>query len=286
MTANAAFVALPGRALLAIEGQDRRSFLQGLVSNDVMRVSPGRVVWAALLTPQGKFLHEFFIGEIGETLYLECEAARRGDLKRRLALYKLRAKVALGEVNDLEVFAAWGEGALQALGLDATPGAAAPLAGGLAYVDPRHAEMGARLWLPKGAGLPAGFREAPFEEWDRNRIALGIPDGSRDIEVEKGILLEAGFEELGGVDFGKGCYVGQELTARTKYRGLLKKRLVPLKVEGPMPPPGTPLAGDAGEIRSGAGDMALALVRLEALNGPLEAAGARLTPQKPAWARF
>src|SRR5690606_3176389 len=154
-----------------------------------------------------------------ETLYLECEAARRGDLKRRLALYKLRAKVALGEVNDLEVFAAWGEGALQALGLDATPGAAAPLAGGLAYVDPRHAEMGARLWLPKGAGLPAGFREAPFEEWDRNRIALGIPDGSRDIEVEKGILLEAGFEELGGVDFGKGCYVGQELTARTKYRG-------------------------------------------------------------------
>src|SRR5690606_31760869 len=143
VTANAAFVALPGRALLAIEGQDRRSFLQGLVSNDVMRVSPGRVVWAALLTPQGKFLHEFFIGEIGETLYLECEAARRGDLKRRLALYKLRAKVALGEVNDLEVFAAWGEGALQPLGLDATPGAAAPLAGGRAWLHPRHAAMGA-----------------------------------------------------------------------------------------------------------------------------------------------
>jgi folate-binding protein YgfZ len=145
--------------------------------------------------------------------------------------------------------------------------------------------MGVRLWLPKGATLPA-FRHAALDEWDRHRIALGVPDGSRDIEVEKGILLEAGFEELRGVDFDKGCYVGQELTARTKYRALLKKRLVPLRVEGALPAPGTALAGDAGEIRSAAGDMALALVRLEALGAPLAAEGIRLVPVKPAWARF
>jgi folate-binding protein YgfZ len=146
--------------------------------------------------------------------------------------------------------------------------------------------MGARLWLPKDAPPPPGFRAGELAEWDRHRIAPGVPDGSRDIEVEKGILLEAGFEELGGVDFAKGCYVGQELTARTKYRALLKKRLVPVRVEGPAPAPGTPLDGDAGEIRSVAGDMALALLRLEALGAPLTAGGARLAIVKPDWAGF
>jgi folate-binding protein YgfZ len=278
-------VALPSRALLTVGGEDRRSFLQGLVSNDVMRVSPERVVWAALLTAQGKFLHEFFIAEIGDVFYLECEAARRDDLKRRLSLYRLRAKVTVGEAPELEVHAAWGDEVFGHLAVGEVPGTAVPFGGGLAFTDPRLAEMGVRLWLPKNAAPPA-FRRAEFAEWDHHRIALGVPDGSRDIEVEKGILLEAGFEELNGVDFAKGCYVGQELTARTKYRGLLKKRLVPLRVEGGLPAPGTAVAGEAGEIRSAAGDMALGLVRLEALGTPLEAGGARLVPVKPAWAQF
>jgi folate-binding protein YgfZ len=282
---EARIVALPSRALLAVAGEDRRGFLQGLVSNDVARVEPGHVVWAALLTPQGKFLHEFFIAEIGDALYLECEAARRDDLKRRLSLYRLRAKVTVAEAPAFDVYAAWGDGVFEHLALGEVPGTAAPFGGGLAFADPRLAEMGARLWLPKGV-TPPGFRQAALADWDRHRIALGVPDGSRDIEVEKGILLEAGFEELAGVDFAKGCYVGQELTARTKYRALLKKRLVPLRVEGALPAPGTALADDAGEIRSGAGDMALGLVRLEALDGPLVAGGARLVPVKPAWARF
>lgn len=282
---TAAVVALPSRGLLTIAGEDRRTFLQGLVSNDVMRVSLEHVVWAALLTAQGKFLHEFFIAEIGEVLYLECEAARRDDLKRRLSLYKLRAKVAIGEAPELEVHAAWGDEVFEHLALGEVPGTAVPFGGGLAFTDPRLVEMGVRLWLPKGAAPPA-FRRVALAEWDRNRIALGVPDGSRDIEVEKGILLEAGFEELNGVDFAKGCYIGQELTARTKYRALLKKRLVPLRVEGALPPSGTALAGDAGEIRSTAGDMALGLVRLDALGAPLEAEGARLVPVKPAWAQF
>jgi folate-binding protein YgfZ len=282
---TACIVALPSRALLTVAGEDRRTFLQGLVSNDVMRVSPERVVWAALLTAQGKFLHEFFIAEIGDVFYLECEAARRDDLKRRLSLYRLRAKVTVGEAPELEVHAAWGGEVFEHLAVGEVPGTAVPFGGGIAFTDPRLAEMGVRLWLPKNAAPPA-FRRVEFAEWDRHRIVLGVPDGSRDIEVEKGILLEAGFEELNGVDFAKGCYVGQELTARTKYRGLLKKRLVPLRVEGGLPAPGTAVAGEAGEIRSAAGDMALGLVRLEALGTPLEAGGARLVPVKPAWAQF
>src|SRR5579885_1399604 len=271
--AERSFVALPQRALLAVSGADRRAFLQGLVSNDVEKVSPSRTVHAALLTAQGKYLHDFFIIERGAAFLLEAEAARLADLQRRLSIYRLRAKVAIAPAEaGLAVAAAFGEGALAALGLREEAGAAAPFAGGL-------------------AGLrAAGFAEAGAAAYDRMRIGLGVPDGSRDLAVEKAILLEAGFDELNGVDWQKGCYVGQELTARTKYRGLIKKRLMPVRVEGPLPEPGTPVrrgGEEVGEIRSGAGDTALALLRLEAIAEPgLEAGGARVTPQMPGWARF
>jgi hypothetical protein len=127
------------------------------------------------------------------------------------------------------------------------------------------------------------------------RLANGIPDGSRDLSIEKAILLEAGFDELNGVDWQKGCYIGQELTARTKYRGLIKRRLMPVRVDGPLPPAGTLVMLDgqeAGEMRSGQGGIALALLRLEAVAAAaeagraLQAGEARLTPLKPAWGQF
>jgi folate-binding protein YgfZ len=145
-----------------------------------------------------------------------------------------------------------------------------------------------------GAFAERGITAGDAAEWDRRRLALGIADGSRDLQIEKSLLLECGFDRLGSVDFAKGCYVGQELTARTRYRGLIKKRLVPVVVDGPLPAPGTPvLAGEAtvGEMRSGCEGLALALVRTEALEralaGEVElAAGdARLLPTMPDWAR-
>lgn len=287
---------LEDRGVLEVTGADRCQFLQGLVSNDVAKATPDRALYAALLTAQGKYLHDFFIVALGDALYLDGEAARLADLKRRLGLYKLRAKVSLAEANDRYlVAAAFGEGAAGALGLPPERGAAAPFADGVAYVDPRLAELGARLLLPRSAGAAPlaerGFRMSDAAAYDRLRLALGVPDGSRDLLVDKSILLESGFDELNGVDWQKGCYVGQELTARTKYRGLIKKRLMPVAVEGPLPPPGTPvMAGDqdAGEMRSGRDGIALALLRLEATadGKPLTAAGAKLTPRKPAWANF
>ncbi|MBM3541123.1 MAG: folate-binding protein, partial [Alphaproteobacteria bacterium] len=143
------------------------------------------------------------------------------------------------------------------------------------------------------AGL--GFAEASAEDYDRWRLAHGVPDGSRDLEVEKAILLESNFEELNGIDFAKGCYVGQELTARTKYRGLVKKRLFPVAIEGAPPAPGTPVTAnghDAGTMRSANGGRGLALLRIDAVQdalagkAALEAAGARLTPETPAWMRL
>ncbi len=294
--AERACVILADRGVLEIAGEDRTAFLQGLVSNDVAKVTPGRAVYAALLTAQGKYLHDFFIVEIGGAFYLDAEAARLADLKRRLSLYKLRAKVSLTEASErYAVLAAFGEDAVAALGLAGERGAAAAFGGGIAYVDPRLAELGARLLLPRAAGIEPlvgrGFPVADGAAYDRLRLSLGVPDGSRDLPIEKAILLESGFDELNGIDWQKGCYVGQELTARTKYRALIKKRLIPVIVEGAMPAPGTPvMLGDqeAGEMRSGRDGMGLALLRLEALSEgkPLTAGAARLMPRKPRWADF
>jgi folate-binding protein YgfZ len=297
--AEQSFVELGARGLLAVAGEDRRAFLQGLISNDVEKATPERAIHAALLTAQGKYLHDFFIAALGDTLILDGEAARLADLQRRLAMYKLRAKVTLAPASgDLAVFAAFGGGALAALNLRQA-GAARSFAGGVAFVDPRLAALGARVIAPREAAAAAlrgdGFAQTDFTAYDRLRLAEGIPDGSRDLPVEKAILLESGFDELSGVDWQKGCYIGQELTARTKYRGLVKKRLMPVRFEGALPPPGTPITLDgkeAGEMRSGSDGIGLALLRLEAVASAaeagrtLQAGEARIIPVKPKWAQF
>ena len=233
------FVMLDDRGVLAVAGPDRASFLQGLVSNDTARVSGERAVYAALLTPQGKYLHDFFMVECNDAIWLDAEAARLGDLKRRLSIFRLRAKVTLDERPDLAVAAIFGG---TPLGLPGDPGAARMLDGGVAFADPRLAALGARAILPRErirqALSATGATEADFAEYDRLRLAFGIPDGSRDLVLDKSILLESGFDELNGVDWDKGCYIGQELTARTKYRGLIKKRLFPVRIDGPAPEPG------------------------------------------------
>lgn len=284
------------RGLIRIEGADARAFLQGIVSNDVNKVSPARAVYAALLTPQGKYLHDFFIAELDGALVLDCEAARREDLLRRLSRFKLRSKVALTPGPESHAVALiYGGGALSVLGLGAERGVAKPFAGGTVYADPRLIEIGARGILPIEAGRAAlsaaGIAPGTAGEYEKSRIELGLPDGSRDLEIEKSILLESGFDELAGVDWDKGCYMGQELTARTHYRALIKKRLVPVRIEGPQPAPGTPvLAGDTevGVMRSGSEGAGLALLKLEALSGAqaLSAGQARIEPRKPFWIKI
>ena len=294
------YAVLEARGVLALGGEDARTFLQGLVSNDVTKVNLSRAIYAALLSPQGKFLHDFFIAEHAGVLLLECEKARIADLKRRLGLYKLRANVTLDDRSEtFAVAALFGEGALSALDLQNEAGAARSFASGVVFADPRLASAGARAIGPRD-GLRAVVTEAGFAEtdagaYDRARIALGLPDGSRDLEIEKAILLENGFEELNGIDWNKGCYMGQELTARTKYRGLVRKRLMPVKIEGPAPAPGALImAGEqeAGEMRSASDDLGLALLRLDKIEEahtagiPLLAGTSKLSPYKPAWAKF
>tara|TARA_R110000868_G_scaffold271047_2_gene530536 strand:+ start:2545 stop:3450 length:906 start_codon:yes stop_codon:yes gene_type:complete len=290
------YVVLEDRGVLALTGDDARSFLQGLISNDINKVTPTHAIHAALLTPQGKYLHDFFIAETADgTLLLDGERARLDDLAKRLKLYKLRAKVTIEDQSEQWRVAALPGGAgADILGSDA--GAALAKDGGVLFVDPRLTALGGRAILPtdsaeatlSGLGLATGDRTT----YDLLRLGLGVPDGSRDMVVDKSILLESGFDELNGVDWKKGCYMGQELTARTKYRGLIKKRLLPVEIEGALPEAGTPITLDGkevGEVRStaatGSGGRGLALIRLEHLEaGPFEAAGAKVTPRKPDWA--
>src|SRR5215813_143598 len=265
---DARFALLDERGILAVSGTDRRSFLQGLVSNDVEKVSEAEARYAALLTAQGKYLHDFMMVEFAGAVWLEVEGTRLGDLKRRLSIYRLRAKAALEERPDLGVAVVFGDGALAVMGFSGERGTARPFASGIAFVDPRLAALGVRCVLPRAdlrlslEGI--GLAETGFLAYDRLRLELGVPDGSRDLVPEKSILLEAGFDELNGVDWQKGCYIGQELTARTKYRGLIKKRLIPVGINGPAPAPGTIITADGrevGEMRSSRDGLGLALLR-------------------------
>jgi len=296
--ADSRYSVLHDRALLSVSGEEARTFLQGLISNDIEKATAQHGIYAALLTPQGKFLFDFLIVEQGGRLLFDTESSRRAELKKRLTFYKLRSKATIVEEDGLAVVAAYGDGALDRLGLASDAGAAKAFADGVAMTDPRLAALGARVLvapaaLPELAGL--GFTTAAPEDYDRWRLSLGVPDGSRDIEIEKGFLLESNFEELNGVDFGKGCYVGQELTARTKYRGVVRKRLMRVDVEGPLPASGTPILlgeTEAGEMRSGRDGIGLALIRLEhweqarSSGAPLVAGDATLKPVKPGWAGF
>ena len=292
---DAHFALLDDRGILAVSGNDRRVFLQGLVSNDVEKVGPTQARYGALLTAQGKYLHDFMMIEFGDALWLEAEAGRKSDLKRRLSIYRLRAKTALEERSELAVAVVFGKGALAVMGLSEEPGAARSFASGVAFIDPRLAALGVRCILPRMdirvALEGAGLAETGFPAYDRLRLKLGVPDGGRDLVPEKSILLEAGFDELNGVDWQKGCYIGQELTARTKYRGLIKKRLMPVEIDGPAPAPGTIVTADGrevGEMRSSCDGLGLALLRIEPVieGKPLKAGPATLVATTPSWMRL
>lgn len=256
---------LPHRGVIEIEGEDKAAFLQGLISNDISLVTATQAIYAALLTPQGRFLFDFFIIEKDGTFFLDVESVRHEELLKKLNLFKLRSKVTLKMRPDLKVYALWGEENL-------------PME---AYPDPRLKTLGARL-------IGQTDPNASAEEYDLHRLKLGVPEGGIDLLPEKAILLESGLDELNAISWTKGCYMGQELTARTKYRGLVRKRLFPVKIEGGSPENGAEvLLGDTpvGEMRSSRNSYGLALLRIEAAKSgdSLTCGEASLKPYIPDW---
>jgi len=286
------YIPLENRGLIKIEGPDARDYLQGLVSQDMTRVTPSQAVYSAFLSPQGKFLYDFFCFELDGALIFDCESHRCSDFFKRLSMYKLRSDVTLTDVTDgYQVSAVIGDA--DKLGLNDERGTSAAFGDGVAYMDPRLSVMGARVVLPidssalEDAGIPTGT----LTDYESVRITHGLPDGSRDMNVDKALLLENGFEELDGVSFTKGCFMGQELTARTRYRGLVKKRLLPVAIDGPAPDSGTPFEADgreAGEMRTSIEGAGLALIRLDKLSdgASFTVGETTLTPNVPDWVVF
>jgi folate-binding protein YgfZ len=258
---------LPNRGVLSISGADRVSFLNGLVSNDVVRAVPGQAVWAALLTAQGRYVTDFFIFAEDDRLLLDVQAEIAATLLTKLKRFKLRAAVELSDASErFSVYATWN-------GVPPQVPVTAP--------DPRLPGAGFRSLSEQVLETNASERD-----YAAHRLYLGLPDGPPDLEVDKTLLLEAGFDELGGIAWDKGCYMGQELTARTKYRGLVKRRLVPVSLSEAAPPVGTPILAEGvevGTLRSSAGTMALANLRLDALAKPLLAGNAIVQPKIPGW---
>src|SRR6516162_3252814 len=254
MTSKAAY--LSDRGVVRVGGEDATSFLQGLLTNDVERLRSGEARYAALLTPQGKILFDMLVvrisAEKGAAYLLDCAAAQAADLAKRLGFYKLRAKVAIADESaELGVVAAWN-------------GAPDSAPARIVYPDPRDPRLGWRAILPRARAVALG--EADENQYETIRIGAGAPKGGVDFAYGDAFPHDANLDLINGVDFEKGCYVGQEVVSRMRHRGSARKRVAKVKVEAPAPAPGTPILDGAlavGTLGSSSGREALALVRLD-----------------------
>jgi tRNA-modifying protein YgfZ len=286
---SARIARLADRGVVRVTGADAERLLQGIVSNDMGLLASQPAIHAALLTPQGKILFDFFVVRAGDGFLLEVARDKAVDLAKRLTLYKLRAKVDIQDASaEYQVLALWGQSPL-----DRTEPAGAVL-----FTDPRLPALGLRILAPTSLSrydlAIAELRDALPDDYHAHRIALGVPEGGKDYVLGDTFPHEADLDQLGGVSFGKGCFVGQEVVSRMQNRGNVRKRVVPIEGDGPLPSGGEVRAGAAaiGTVGSVAASSGLALLRLdraaeaEAKGQALTAGGIRIAVRKPGWATF
>ena len=256
------------RAVLGLEGAETETFLHNLVTVDILGLAQGAARYAALLSPQGKILFDFFVVKTAEGYLLDCAASQLEELTKRLMFYRLRAKITISERKDLEV----GVSPERPQGMTA-------------YADPRTSLIGWRVIADKGT-LPMGTG------YDAARIALGLGDSDGDIGSSELFPHEANFDQMGAVSFSKGCYIGQEVVSRMEHRATARSRILPVTLDGAAPPRGAAIkSGDRiiGSVLSSAGNTALALLRLDRLaetTQPLLTEAVRVHVHKPAWIKY
>lgn len=261
MTDSSKIAPLPSRALITLGGADWRDFLQGLISQDVETLAPGEARFGGLLTPQGRLLFDLFAIGRDEGCWLDVQAEHRPALIQRLTMYRLRAKVEIA-ADDTPVVASLG-----------------PRSGPGWVTDPRLSALGARGY---GVVEPTDLDEDAYDDW---RLALGVP-GPADWGTDKTYPIEADFDLLNGIDFKKGCFVGQETTSRMKRRGQIKTRMLPISFDGEAPAFGAEvLAGTlrAGEVLSSGDGRAIAALRLDRIAGELTVDGWEVRVERPDW---
>ena len=265
---------LPDRTVIAVTGEDAAGFLQNIVTADMDDVDRDGIGYGALLTPQGKIICDFLVHRSDDGYRIDVRREAAEPLLKRLALYRLRAKVEIAERPDLAVFVAWGE--------DGAPSEARS--------DPRLAGLGAR-WIA-AAGDAA---TADGGDWDLWRISLGIPEGGVDFPFDESFPHDAALDALNGVDFDKGCYVGQEVVSRMRHRGTARRRIVKVRGDRPLPAPGTEIAAGErplGRLGSSVEEQGIAVVRLDRLQKALDAGekaetgGVALDIALPDWANY
>jgi tRNA-modifying protein YgfZ len=259
---SARIASLPDRALVRVSGPDAWAFLNGLLTQEVLTLQPGALRFGALLSPPGRLLFDLFLFGEDDGVLLDVDADRRDALIQRLSLYRLRAQVTITPVD----------GTVQVLWPAASDTPGTP--------DPRLAALGHRHY---GEALPPTDEAA---DWHDHRLSLGVPDPARDGGQDTTYPIEANFDLLNGIDFSKGCFIGQETTSRMKRRGAIRNRMLPLEVEGDLPPFGSEvLNGErrAGQTLSGQGHRVMALLRLDRLDGDLTVEAKPVTVRRPDW---
>jgi len=297
MTQSLQAALLPERGVVAITGPDRIKFMQGLMTNDIRRLAPDRALYTGFLTGQGKLLYDAILIQDNEDILIDIAAALVQDLVKRLTTFKIRANVDIGQVPALAVAAVWGAEAAALVGPGASEGSVGSdtqIPCRKAFVDPRVAALGVRLLYPSGQSIAAEFERlgcarATASDYAAHRLALGIAD-TAEISGETCYALEANFEPLHGVDFKKGCYVGQELTARMKLRVGLRKRILPVSAATTLPDVGTQVTAGAtrlGPLIATSGNRGLGLLRLdhlaEATPDAIRADAVALNVDWPSW---
>jgi len=274
---------LRDRGILRVSGSAARTFLQGLITNDIDKAKPGNAIYAGLLTPQGKILFDFLVVPAEDGFLLDVANAKAAELMQRLGFYQLRAQVEIVEDPSFTVAASW----------ESSPRLPE---GAIAYADPRLPALGHRILLPAGTSIGSlGCALATEDEYNAKRIALGVPEGGRDYAYGDAFPHEALFDQLAGVDFKKGCFVGQEVVSRMEHRSTTRKRIVGVEGEGPLPTPGIEITAGGnpiGALGSVSGASGLALLRLDraeeaqAAGLPLRAGEVTIALRIPSWARF
>lgn len=244
------FVSFPKRGLVCVSGPDAATLLDGLLTHNVAGAGPVACVYTAMLTPQGKFLFELFI-LAPETGTYWIDVSDPASFAKRLSLYRLRSKVTIEDKSEAYVVGAvWHAEALPA--------------GTICYADPRYPDLPQRFIAPR-VELPSEAENA-FGDYEQARLGLGVPNLAADLLVEKDFILEGLMDEMGGVDFHKGCYVGQEMTSRMKRRTTVKTKLCRVRFDGAAPAFETPIVADGwevGRMRTGASGQGLALIRFD-----------------------